>query len=104
YDADLEAMIAPPAGWRLDKDKKTDKHTHRVWVSPTGDTAYGVIRFKLPLPISEEIALWGFMREMQRDQGDAVLVEKQDDPKAGVLRYVAEGGIYKIRARISTSG
>lgn len=103
-DPDVEAQVCPPAGWKLDPPKGTAQHTHKTWLSPTRDTAYGVIRFKLPLPLTDEMALWGFLREMRRKEGDAVLLEKQDDPTLPGLRFVAEGGIYRVRTNLTVKG
>lgn len=108
WDEQLEARICPPPGWRLDPPKSTSQHLHKTWLSPTGDTAYGVIRFRLPIPVTEELALWGFMREMRRSEGDGTLLEKQPDPTladgAGGLRFVAEGGRYKVRTNLVVRG
>ena len=45
----VEALCMPPVGWQADPLKESDRHTHQVWISPSGNTAYGVIRMKLPL-------------------------------------------------------
>lgn len=113
WDDELIARVCPPPGWKLDPPKRTDKHVHKTWVSPTGLTAYGVIHFSLPLPLTHELALWGFMREMRRVQGDGVLLAKSPDdamPMAreydggGGMRFVAEGGLYKIRTSMMVRG
>src|SRR5438046_3725354 len=44
---DVQAMVAPPIGWTPQELKFSDRHTHQIWLSPSGDTAYGAIRFKL---------------------------------------------------------
>ena len=77
--AELDAICLPPAGWRVDRADQTDRYVQRVWVSPTGKTSYGVIRFALPLPLGEEIALRGFLAEMKRTEGEARLISKVRD-------------------------
>ncbi|MFN4244351.1 MAG: hypothetical protein ACK4PI_14075 [Tepidisphaerales bacterium] len=108
FDPDVELYVAPPAGWRLDTVRRTSRDVHKTWVSPTGDTAYGVIRFRLPLPVTDDLALWGFLREMRRAEGEARLLERE----AGyvlpsglkVLRFTAEGGQYRVRTVMVNRG
>jgi hypothetical protein len=104
YDPQVLADVCPPAGWRLDPPKVTPQHVHKTWISPTGDTAYGVIRFQLPFPVPDEGALWGFMRSMRASEGEATLLEKKADPALPGIRFVAEGGLYKVRVNLTTSG
>lgn len=109
-DADLEALVAPPPGWTLDPPKITSNHLHKTWLSPTRATAYGVIRFRLPLPVSDDIALWGFLREMRRVQGESTLLDRARDPELpaaggkGGIRFTAEGGLYRIRTNLTVRG
>lgn len=102
--AALDAVVRPPAGWRAEPLKTDARSTHQTWVSPTGQTAYGVIRFSLPLPLGRDIALWGFISEMKRSEGDAALLKKYEDPQSGLLRFEAEGGLYRIDGIILTRG
>src|SRR6185437_12967581 len=97
---DLHAFVAPPPGWKPDPLKSAPQHTHRVWISPSGNTAYGVIYFRLPFPVGEDLALWGFMQHMKSAQGEATLLSKAHDTKKDCIRFVAEGGRYKIRANL----
>jgi len=69
---------------------------HRVWLSATGATAYGVIHFTLPLPVGENLALSGFLDEMKKTEGDCTLLQRQDDLSLPGIRFVAEGGLYRI--------
>ena len=101
---ELDAWVCPPAGWRAEPIEKTGRHRQQVWVSPSGDTAYGVIHFSLPLPLGDDLSLWGFLREMKLQEGEATLLEKQRDPEKQALRFVAEGGRYRIRGIILTRG
>jgi hypothetical protein len=77
---------------------------HQVWLAPSGNTAYGIIRFTLPIPIGTDLALWGFLREMKRTQGEASLVSKQWDQNLDGLRFVADGGIYRVRVNLFVDG
>ena len=49
--------------------KQSDRHTHEVWLSPTGKTAYGVIHFKLPLPVGVNLVYWEFCED-EEEGGD----------------------------------
>jgi hypothetical protein len=101
---DVMALVMPPRGWRADPLKSNERHKHQVWVSPTGDTAYGVIHFQMPLPVGDNLALMGFIRQMAATEGDATLVSQENDDKLPGIRFVAEGGRYRIRANLITSG
>ena len=82
----------------------SDDHRHQVWISPGKATAYGVIVFKLPLPVGPSLALWGVLREMRRTEGQANLLDRHDDPVLRGIRFTAEGGRYTIRANLTTDG
>jgi hypothetical protein len=96
----VEAIAVPPLSWRMEPLKKSDRHTHQVWISPTGNTAYGIIRARMPLPFGPELALVGFLREMRRTEGQATLISRQTDPDLPGIRFVAEGGRYRIRVKL----
>jgi hypothetical protein len=101
----VEAVVVPPAGWRAEPLKSSEKHNHQVWISPSGNTAYGVIRFKLPLPVGAELVLRrGFLPEMKRTEGEATLVSSERDRKLPGLRFVADGGRYRVRTNLITRG
>jgi len=103
-NTDVDAYVDPPVGWIAQPLKFTSRHHHQVWESPTGKTAYGVIRFFLPVPVGHDLLQWAFMREMKRTQGQATLVSKQWDENLGGLRFVAEGGLYRVRVNLFVSG
>lgn len=104
-NADVEATVTPPAGWRAEPLKSSGKHNHQIWISPSGDTAYGVIRFKMPLPVGPDLALrLGILPEMRRTEGEARLISSQRDPDLPGLRFVAEGGLYRLRSNLITRG
>lgn len=102
--AEVQAVVVPPAGWTPDPLKQSSRHTHQVWISPSGNTAYGVIRMRLPLPVGPDLVLWGFMNEMKRVEGEGKLITREDDDTLPGLRFVAEGGRYRVRTNLVTSG
>jgi hypothetical protein len=104
YEADVLAACDPPLGWKPDPLKTSPSHTHQVWASATGDSAYGVIHFELPLPIGLNLALSGFIKQMKTTEGDATLISKEYDAKKDAIRFVADGGPYRIRAVLTVAG
>jgi len=103
-DTDVDAYVDPPVGWIAKPLKSSPRHRHEIWESPTGSTAYGVIRFMLPFPIGHDLLQWAFLREMKRTQGEAVLVSKQWDENLGGQRFVADGGKYRVRVNLFVRG
>ena len=99
---ELDALCGPPKGWAEQALERDPKHTQQVWISPSGRTAYGVVRFNLPLPATDRIALWGFMQEMKRREGQAKLISKKPLPDG--TAFVADGAKYRIRGTIVTRG
>ncbi|MGH7214995.1 MAG: hypothetical protein ACREIT_09560, partial [Tepidisphaeraceae bacterium] len=77
---------------------------HQFWVSPSGKTAYGVIRFTMPLPVGADIVLPFFIAEMRRAEREATLVSKEKDPDLPGVRFVATGGLHTIRVSLITRG
>ena len=75
-----------------------------MWIGPSGHTAFGVIKFSLPLPVGPEMVLPFFLREMRASEGQATLIEKHHDADLDALRFVAEGGLYKVRSILMTRG
>jgi hypothetical protein len=102
WDGDLNSLVTPPLGWKPDPLKVTNKSRHRVWISPGGSTAYGVIYFDLPLPVGKDIAFNGFISGMKNTSGEAILISKTEDSDA--VHFVADGGLYRIRCDLSVSG
>jgi hypothetical protein len=98
------AQCAPPAGWIAQPLKKSERHTHQIWLSPTGRTGYGVVHFKLPLPVGVNIVHWEFLREMDKREGEAIELSHQMDPSLPGMRFVCEGGRYKMRVNLLVSG
>ncbi|CAN5469104.1 hypothetical protein BH09PLA1_BH09PLA1_09410 [soil metagenome] len=101
---DVDAYVSPPIGWLAEPLKHTSRHSHQVWISPSGFTAYGVIRSSLPLPVGYDLVLWGFMNEMKKSEGEATLISKEWDANLDALRFVAEGGKYRLRANLVVDG
>ena len=56
------------------------------------------------MPVGADLALWGFLSQMKKSEGEATLISKNYDDKVQTLRFVAEGGLYKIRTNLFTSG
>jgi hypothetical protein len=100
----LKATVVPPVGWTPDPVKQTEKHRHEVWLSPTRQTAYGVIYFDLPLPVGVDLALWGFLKEMKSTEGEANLIFKKTDQSLPGIRFAAEGGLYTVRCKLQVDG
>lgn len=100
----VDAMCTPPLGWKADPLKHSGRHDHQVWLSPTGHTAYGVIHFSLPLPVNADFVLPFFLREMKKSEGEAILLSKETDPALPGVKFVAEGGLYKMRSNLIVRG
>jgi hypothetical protein len=58
----------------------------------------------LPLPIGPDLAVWGFLREMRKRYNDGRLMHRQDDPDLPGVRFVAEGGPYRIHTNLILRG
>ncbi len=100
----VNAVCVPPVGWKAEPLKKSDEHTHQIWLSPTGKTAYGVIHFTMPLPVSAGFVLPVYMKAMAKSEGEATLISKQADPALPGVRFVAEGGLYRTRTNLMVHG
>lgn len=97
----LEAVVDPPVGWRRDKSDVDARHAHFVWLSPSGDTAYGVVLMNLPIPVGPDIVLWAFLNQMRKSDRQADLLRRENAPDLPGLRFVAESGKYRIRANLT---
>jgi hypothetical protein len=102
--SELDAVVHPPIGWTLQRADDTPRYVQRVWVSPSGRTSYGVIRFSLPIPVGEEIALTGFLSQMRQSEGEAHLLSMERDDAQDRLNFTAEGGRYRLDGIIITRG
>ena len=107
----VEAATPIPAGWRAEPLKVQPRSRHQVWISPSGSTAFGVLNvqhFLLPLASDHRI-LDEFLKGMKQSEGEANLLQgpvKDEDLGGGLggLRFVAEGGRYKVRAHLVSRG
>ena len=99
---ELDALVVPPLTWKREPMKTSARHQHQVWVSPSGEAAYGVIYFTMPLPVGEDLALHGFLAEMKKSEGEATLLSRNRDGDR--IRFEAEGGKYRIRGILLTRG
>lgn len=109
FEQQVEAFVVPPTGWKLDPPKVSDRHVHLVWLSPSGDTAYGVIYFKVPVYTFatewfHNVAFGKFLEQMRADQGEAIVHDKRWDAQARRIAYDVEGGLYRINALLSVRG
>ncbi len=102
--APAKALVEVPTGWTADPLKSNARHVHETWLSPSHNTAYGVILMYLPWPAGPDLTLWGFMNHMRESEGSARLLSKQWDDKLPGYRFVAEGGMYKIRVNLIVRG
>jgi hypothetical protein len=100
----IQALCPIPKGWKAEPIKHSDKHTHQVWLSPSGRTAYGVIHFSLPLPVGAEMVLPFYLKAMKKTEGEAILQRKERDPNLPGIRFVAEGGQYKTWTNLIVNG
>jgi hypothetical protein len=100
FETTVVATCDPPIGWIKQPLKSSPHHTHQIWLSPTGRTAYGVVHFGLPFPLDESFVLDAFLARMKKMEGDANLVSKYSDPNLPGLRFVAEGGMYRINGNL----
>jgi hypothetical protein len=101
----FSAHANPPEGWTLSTTSVDDRHEHMTWVSPSGDTAVGVIYFKLPWPVGHEIAFrYGFLPEMRRGEGEAEVLEKNWDPAIEGLRFVVNSRNFRVSSKFLVRG
>lgn len=100
----VNAVVVPPLGWTAEPLKSSEKHKHQIWLSPSRNTAYGVIFFTLPWPVGPDLALWGFLKQMKKTEGEATLINKQEDEQLPGMRFTAQGGLYLVRTNLIVEG
>ncbi len=94
----------PPTG-RCATGRPTRGRAHRVWLSPSGRTAFGVIRVNLPLPFpSPRLLLGPFLKRCARRRGRGGPTAGRATPDLPGLRFVAEGGRYTMRGNLISRG
>lgn len=103
---EVKARVAPPVGWTPDPLKASDRHTHQVWLSPTGNTAYGVSHFShfLLFLASEDRVLTEVLKGMKDTSGETQLLSSQRDRDLGGTRFVADAGPYLVRGNLIRQG
>jgi hypothetical protein len=107
----VEAAAPVPQGWQAEPLKVQPRSKHQVWISPSGSTAFGVLNvqhFLMPLASDQRI-LEEFLKGMKQTEGEARLIQgpvKDGDLAGGLggLRFVAEGGKYKVRGNLVSRG
>lgn len=104
WSPELQALIVPPVGWQPGIIPADFGAHHLIWISPSGRTAFGVIRFSLPLPLPHDPVLWFFLREMRQKEGKAELLSKAWDSDRRRLRAVIDGSRYTLRATFTLRG
>lgn len=113
FEQRVEAFVVPPRGWKMDPPKRSERHTHLAWISPTSDTAYGVIYATIPgyVPVAlmpsrmlHDQVLVRFLIAMREDQGEAKLLSKRWDEQADKMHFQAEGGLYRIECILTVRG
>lgn len=109
FEPRVEAFITPPAGWNIDKEEINDERTHLVWLSPSRETAYGVVYAKAPfylpaMKMFHEKALDRVIEAFRDDQGEAELLSQQWDDDRKAMRFEAKGGLYHIRSILTVRG
>jgi hypothetical protein len=103
--AELGLIADAPEGWNMRVESQDARHTHLVWESPSGATAFGVIMFKMPWPVGHEAAFkYGFLASMRRAEGEANLITKSWTDDRSELRADVEGGKFLVRMRFIVRG
>ena len=101
-DTDVLAQCRPPLPWQPKPLEHFPRSVQRVWLSPTGRTAYGVIYIRLPLPVGPDLVLWRFIADMRDMEGDGRLISRERNG-GGEIRFVAETPRYRFNARLHTA-
>ena len=100
----VQSQCDPPLGWIAQPLHKSERHTHQIWLSPTGKTAYGVLHFKLPFPVGVGVVHWEFLREMKSHYGDSTELSQKYDPSLPGLRFECESEQYLMRVEMTVNG
>jgi hypothetical protein len=112
FEERVEAFVIPPTGWTMDPPKVSDERTHLTWLSPSRDTAYGVVYFSVPtiatlLPEGRwlhEQAVGKYVEGFQEEEPDAELVDNEWDDRLNAMRVEVEGGPYHVRSILALRG
>ena len=96
---------SPPPGWRMKVNDSDERAEHVVWTSPSGNTAFGVIFFKLPWPIGHDLTIrYGVLPEARRREGTAEILEKRWDPEIEGMRYTIVTPRYTAATKMFVRG
>lgn len=99
------AEIDPPSDWRYELTSQSERHEHVTWISPGGNTAFGIVYFRMPFPVGHELAFkYGFLAEMRRKEGVAKVLEKHWDRQIEGLRFVVESKFFHVEAKFFVRG
>jgi hypothetical protein len=99
------AEIDPPPGWRFELTSESERHEHVTWISPGNNTAFGIVYFRMPLPVGHELAFkYGFLAEMRRKEGRAEVLEKRWDQEMEGLRFTVESRFFHVEAKFFVRG
>jgi hypothetical protein len=63
-----------------------------------------VIHFTLPLPVGPDLVLRAFIREMQKQEGAAQLLDREADPDLPGVRFEAQGKLYHLWGNLTVHG
>ena len=101
----FSVYVSPPLGWKMKINSSDERAEHVVWNSPGGNTAFGVIYFKLPFPVGHDLAFeWGFLPEARKREGSAEVLEKYWDPSIEGLRFTVKTPRYTVEAKFFVRG
>jgi len=104
WDDHVQAQCDPPTGWTPLPLQNDSRHTEILWVSPSTDTAYGIVHINLPLPvglIGVDRILQGILDDMVAKQKMATVLGRQDDDKLPGLHVDIKGGEYHVRGDLT---
>ncbi len=102
--AQLGILPLPPAGFTPKPLEQDETSTQQVWVSSSKATAYGIVRFSLPLPVGPGFALPGFIAETAKKQGPTKLLASKAHPRSGGVEFTADLPLYHMRGILWTKG
>jgi hypothetical protein len=101
----VQAVVTPPAGWRLEETKESSDHVHLSWKSPSGKTNFGVIYFSIPLPLPASWIFDQYIDAMRKSEGEATVIEgPANDGSLPGVRFTVETGPYRMRTNLICKG
>jgi hypothetical protein len=95
----------PPEGWKFKRNAADPRAEHISWTSPSGDTAFGAIFFRLPWPLGHDLTLhYGVLPEARRREGTAELLDKRWDREIEGLRFTIRTPKYTAETKMFVRG